>query len=276
MAYETKAWLATLLGDFRSLSANGFGQCSFDGPAKLTDSLFKEAVRKASFFRPLYEGFRVTPPGDEPVASLVSRLLFRRCPPAVFWAVTSVVVDTVKRLSGWPRAHVGQEVFKGLQPAIADRDASASVIAITLASRIRAPFQNALPRFVLCGFCMTARGTVFKARVPASSLLASQTTARFRGSLPQATNVNNRFASAIANAVPCRIPPFLLSRWRNGDETAEAVASTNSASHQRTSHQRSSEMNLGRTVMSRLFGDQPSRVVKYTPSFTGVSRWVSM
>lgn len=77
----------------------------------------------------------------------VSRLLFRRCPPAVPWLVVSVVVDTIDRLPRRARAHVGEEVWV-LVPAFANADAPASPVGVTRMSRVTATTHHAVPRVV--------------------------------------------------------------------------------------------------------------------------------
>jgi hypothetical protein len=60
----------------------------------------------------------------------IIHLLFVRCPAAIKRLVVAIYIHTIKRLSGRTFAHISQEVFKTIQPAIAHADATTTVSAI--------------------------------------------------------------------------------------------------------------------------------------------------
>jgi hypothetical protein len=94
--------------------------------------------------------------GDKKIVSLVCALLKLGRPCAVRRLVVSVDVFSVdgsvdvpvfREMSREGIEHVVPEVLEGL-PAVADLDASATVVGITLAVRVRAPFPHGLPTSV--------------------------------------------------------------------------------------------------------------------------------
>lgn len=244
LAFEG-AFLGPRAGDHR------LRESTLNGPAKFADSCFKGAVRNANLLGPFCKGFCDTVPGDESVSTSVSRLLFRCRPSAVFRAVVAVVVDAVKRRAGGPRADIGKKVFKGLQPAVADFDAAASVVLVFFVLNITAPLFHHAP-------C-----SVFGSPNPSSGVAVRQTfggiqfslqaPARLRDAAAQAISRHDRLLPAIAAALPV-VPPLALSDTRNHREPSVAVRRSVNESRHGNLHQRSSEIKPGRAGMNRLFG----------------------
>lgn len=67
-----------------------------------------------------------------------------RSPTAIFGRVSSFVVDTVKGLAFWPRAHIGIECLEGC-PLLADGNPSAAVFSVFSGARIFAPLPHRMP-----------------------------------------------------------------------------------------------------------------------------------
>jgi len=90
---------------------------------------------------------------NEFVFSGVVVLLLICSPSAVFRAVISICIDSIKRHSFWLVAHVFDKVFKRINPSVTDRDASTAVQIELRVSRVRASLFHCGPAFVFSGFC---------------------------------------------------------------------------------------------------------------------------
>lgn len=101
------------------------------------------------------EGFSVN--GDKPVSSGVIGLLGRCSPAAVIGAVITVIVDTVKACAFGPFAHVLVKRRKGVEPSVADFNASASVPVVFGETGVGAAAFHAFP----CGVGTTTSKPVF-------------------------------------------------------------------------------------------------------------------
>ena len=100
-------------------------------PQSLADQTVGDPV-KCGQFRPFRNGLCGTKGGNKMVASCISSLLSLSCPSAVFRAVISVVVGiTVQCMFwAWRVSHIIRKVGNGLQPPLADFNASPSVVSI--------------------------------------------------------------------------------------------------------------------------------------------------
>jgi len=78
------------------------------------------------------------------VFRLLARLIGLSCPAAVFWRIWTVVIDSIKRESGWPLSHVYQEILKRF-PSFAHRDSSAAVPLPFVRRFVFAPLPHFLP-----------------------------------------------------------------------------------------------------------------------------------
>lgn len=81
--------------------------------------------------------------------SSVVSLIGTRCPPAVFWGVRPVVVDSVNRCADRLISHVSVKINKRLAPRIADDNPAPAVIRVARVIGIGASLEHALPCPVL-------------------------------------------------------------------------------------------------------------------------------
>ena len=105
----------------------GHRQGMLDGPA---ESPFpREHGRSADSCHraPFGKASRVSAEGNHPVTPAIARLSSPIDPAAVLWRVRPVVVDSIKRTSGWPCPHVGQKRLETVSPSLAHRDAASTV-----------------------------------------------------------------------------------------------------------------------------------------------------
>lgn len=98
-------------------------------------------------FPPLGQSFCFTVVSEELVSSCVSGLLFLCCPSTIFWAIISIVVNSVKRTPFGPFPHVLKEIFK-LKPSLANPYPSSSVAVEGFDMGITAPRNHRSPRSV--------------------------------------------------------------------------------------------------------------------------------
>lgn len=98
------------------------------------ESVGNRLLVNTSFFRPLRYGQFFSKGLNKHIASGVCPLHAPWSPPAVFWAVWSVVVFSVKRVVFRPVAHVADEVYKSILsiPPVANANAAAAVISVLL------------------------------------------------------------------------------------------------------------------------------------------------
>lgn len=80
--------------------------------------------------------------------SAISLLIFARRPATIAGRVVAVVVDAVKRVPGWARAHVGGESLIRVSPLRAHFDASAAVVGECFYGGCVASTKHVLPRGV--------------------------------------------------------------------------------------------------------------------------------
>lgn len=78
----------------------------------------------------------------------VVELLFKRSPAAVAGAVRAVIVNTVEAEPLWSRAHVSQEIAKGV-PAKVNGDTTSAVVLVVAGIGVEATGTHALPNPVL-------------------------------------------------------------------------------------------------------------------------------
>ena len=92
--------------------------------------------------------------------ALIPSLCLNRCPSAVLRSVISLVVDSVKRVLGGPRPHVGQEGLEGSSPSFTDTNSASTIEGIEAMPGIQAPLFHACPDDVLRGGVVPDRATV--------------------------------------------------------------------------------------------------------------------
>lgn len=73
------------------------------------------------------------------VGPLIGALFFGSGPSAIVRLIVPVVVDTVERIAGtWASAHVFKKCRERIAPALADLDATSTILGILLGPRVRA------------------------------------------------------------------------------------------------------------------------------------------
>lgn len=129
----------------------------------------------------------------------VSGLLRAGCPSAIRGFVIPVNINSVKASAFGARSHVGKEIRKRANPAVADNYASATVITKALRVWIEAAFAHHRVRAIFRTFSATVLQIT-----PASFCcsLAMKATARNGVPIRKMTGLNAFFISAIAAAKP--------------------------------------------------------------------------
>lgn len=134
--------LAALMDVGGKLSLQGlFGRFSSSQPK------INSVIRQPCFFAPFSYRQSFTKCGDKPRVSSIFGLIFSSGPCAIFRAITLFIVNALNTKAMWSFTHVAQKIGK-LKPAVANRDASATVIFVSLAFRACASFFNAFPYLI--------------------------------------------------------------------------------------------------------------------------------
>jgi hypothetical protein len=140
-------------------------------------------------------------------------------PDAISRFVVSIVVLAFNGvLIGRARTHVGQKVFKRLQPPIADQDSPASVVAVSLDVRVRTSLDHGVPNGIL---------RIGETAVPVMCLavfcagFTHQTTARLCIAFFQCKSSSNGFATARTVTTPKSIAASIPTCLRNDSQTPE-------------------------------------------------------
>lgn len=103
----------------------------------------------SDFGGPIGQHHRSTLERQDLVHASVPKLRRHQGPVAIVRRVGTVVVSSIDGvLWGWPRTHVGQEVFERVHPLVADRNAATSVVCIRGIARIQAALAKLLPASV--------------------------------------------------------------------------------------------------------------------------------
>ena len=123
-------------------------ECFFNRPAQINDPLIEDRARYFKLLRPFADGFCNAVVGCKLCAASIGNLLQFGCPPAIFWAVWAVIVNSVNRvLLAWRLSHVGNKVLKRL-PSIANVNPSAAILRVVHGLRVFAPVFHARPNAV--------------------------------------------------------------------------------------------------------------------------------
>ena len=152
---------------------------------------------------------------DPHVISHVSHLLFLRCPSAVAWLVTGVVIYTFNAAPIWARSHIGLEVGERVSPAIADGDSATTILTPSPARTVVASSDHRYPYSVNRWDNATSPSPVaFAARAPTTHGVPTL----------EASATDNCCCPAITQAVP-RGHVLLADMAVKADdgETAEAL-----------------------------------------------------
>lgn len=91
------------------------------------------APRNGKMCRYLRDGPEKSPHRKTIMSARLSSIvnLLKWCgPSAVFLAVIAVIILAINAHSDWPFAHIGEEVFKGCKPSLADLNSTTSVVGV--------------------------------------------------------------------------------------------------------------------------------------------------
>lgn len=142
-----------------------------------------------------------------PVDSPIVHLLFSRCPAAIARFVVAVVINPIKRHPLWLNAHIFKEVSKAIQPSIADRNTTPTVVREKFIAWVKASLFDTTPRII----SLASRKTSFcisymEYFCSLSRLLIAKTTARLNFSINKMVIAYFFRFATITNATP--IYPF--------------------------------------------------------------------
>ena len=229
---ENRALQAMLLPDtvgvsLRHLSPSTsrrlLGYSSLSIPPSLY-SVLNRIELNAIFFNPIYQRLCFTKGSYKPVCSRISMLLRGACPPAIFWGVVPVVVDSVKRIAIWFIAHIGNKVSKPINPipTLTDANPPAAVVCELTESRVVATMSHLRPCRV--------KGVMFSPFNKSIScygpdvVLSSKASARGGMAASQCMRVHKRLPPAFAEAFPLYGPIALNSRFAAHGESAKYLS----------------------------------------------------
>lgn len=120
--------------------------------------------RNAKFVSPIGDALRTTIPRNESRISPIALLFSPTRPSAIFWAVVSVWINSVNRITVWARTHVVQEVLKRI-PSLANSDPSTTVRIVVGKLGIIAAASHSKPhpvkRVPFATSCVTVFNRVF-------------------------------------------------------------------------------------------------------------------
>jgi len=137
------------------------------------------------------------------ISRVVSILGYLSCPPAIFGAVVSVIVDSVQRVRcSWSMPHVSNEILKGL-PSVAYTNASAAISCVSMVFWSSAPVVHVNPCSMLRRFSVSVSNCATSlARLSDTFFLCISELATFA----------NKLCSAVAATKPELL--MLVSGWR--------------------------------------------------------------
>ena len=113
---------------------------------------------------------------DISVGACIPRLFIACCPSAVFFAVTTIIVNPIQRAALWSAAHVGKKAFV-FGPLVAIGNSSAAVVWPLGSVGVVAPALHSRPNSVFSGIAIAMGGCFFGRKL-----------------FPEATATNNKAA----------------------------------------------------------------------------------
>lgn len=129
-------------------------------------------------------------------------------PAAILWRVWTVVVNALNSvLVRRPFAHIGEEVFKRIAPAVANKNSPTAPICKAVVIRVVAALLDAAPCIPLWPNATTPGHPM--GRKPRRPKFSTKTSATDAAPIPQGSAVNISCRSAVANARPLSIARVL-------------------------------------------------------------------
>lgn len=196
-ARHTESGAMSLNSPIRLLGERSFGAPPGQNPSP------EYAVWDADFSRPLADGHRSTVERDVDVVAAVVALNGHISPSAIFFEITKIVVDAVKRCSFWRITHVGVKSGKRFSPFVANLNATSVIPFKRRVLWIVAAADHSRPSIVFLSLCRSAN---FCRRSLSSflSLLCCKASARGCSAPLKAVCISNLFAPTFATAQPRR------------------------------------------------------------------------
>lgn len=199
---------------FQFALPDGGGHSFFMAPS-VTKPIVDKVAIPAEVSCPLGGSFCDSVGCDEIKPALVISLRGFASPSAIIWAIVSVIVNSVKRFTIRPVAHIDVEVLKS-KPPIANRYTSTAVVFVGRIFRVCASLLHAAPYFVHAVVKLAVRGQLF---LPA---FLFKTSARV-GTAAKMVKVCDFAVSAIAQTLP-KCFSFLSVRKLNGDKPTKSLS----------------------------------------------------
>lgn len=131
----------------RSQSHRG-GQGLTNWPASRKPELYGTSSESSSL-SPAADGICDAIVSQEPNPTGIGGLNSASGPPTIARLVMAVVIDAIKRMlvrGFWP--HICQEVYKRINPSLADRDSTAAVVGVLRSMLVQAPALHRSPRTI--------------------------------------------------------------------------------------------------------------------------------
>ena len=138
LSAKSKAAFVYILSLVNNIVKRHSSSCSMDNSIGFKPSFFGKISRYVSL-TVNNNGYRI---------GSVSLLSFSASPSAIFRGVIAVVVNSVKRISWRPFAHIFNKITKAINPAITDCNSSAAVSMILPKIRVIAALFHTLPNGV--------------------------------------------------------------------------------------------------------------------------------
>ncbi len=182
-------------------------------------SCVERVVKNAGFFGPFFDAMRLAVVRVIPSRAPVDGLFFSRGPTTIFFAVWTIVIDTINAVfQGRNFSHIGKEVFKGFTPAITHNYSTSSPTWKNRIIGIVATCQHAAINRIF--------STVSHAmcRTDLSSLFSFVATAACCMAIAETHSRNYCACSAIAKTIPASMLMFVAPGKILNGEFAESLA----------------------------------------------------
>ncbi len=183
-----------------SRAIHGFCKSFFNRISVNIDALTNQGSTKACFFRPLRKRFPFTVKFKPNIISFVAILNFGRCPAAILFAITFVVIYAINRSPfKWALSHITKKTLKG-HPIIRDCYSSCSVALVDLIFWRCASLNHRNPNLIFGSFRQTVCGLSF---------YCSTGIARLKNPLSFCVQKLTTFANTFFTALTATQPPLL-------------------------------------------------------------------
>ncbi len=126
-----------------------------------TETIRQRLQRDAVFARPFAQRLRNALEGHESSDPTIGLLFSLRGPAAISRLIVFVVVDAFDRCVRWSRSHICVEQFERVFPAVAHRDAAASVVSKLFNVGIEAAALGSLPTLIFSALIHPVFGGAF-------------------------------------------------------------------------------------------------------------------